>query len=241
MLYLKNPHSVLAVIDRRPKDIQQLVLSGSDSMSEGWKQVEAAALAKGITISKGDKKKPGGPRPTAQAGRESTCEALVKERESLNLEKLIHIEEGVNGLWLALDCLQDPQNVGSIFRTAAFFGVKGIIMTQERSAPLTSVAYDIASGGIEYVPFTILPNLQRAFEVAKDHGLWILGTSEHAKQSYTKVEKDRNWLLVLGNEEKGMRRLTEENCDLVCQIPPLGEVKSMNVGAAAAVLISRLA
>jgi 23S rRNA (guanosine2251-2'-O)-methyltransferase len=146
------------------------------------------------------------------------------------------------GLWLAFDQLQDPHNVGSIFRTAAFFGVRGIIMTQDRSAALTSTVYDVSSGGVEDVPFAVVPNLQRAFEVSKDHDLWILGTSEHAKQSWNTVPKDRNWLLVMGNEEKGMRRLTAETCDMVCQIPPSGNgVSSLNVSVAAGILISKLA
>jgi 23S rRNA (guanosine2251-2'-O)-methyltransferase len=83
-------------------------------------------------------------------------------------------------------------------------------------------------------------NLQRAFEVAKDKGLWILGTSEHAKDSLDKIKVDRPWLLVLGNEEKGMRRLTEERCDVVCKISPKGSVTSLNVSAAASILISHL-
>ena len=78
-----------------------------------------------------------------------------------------------HGIWLALDSLQDPQNVGAIFRSAAFFGVRGILLTQERSVPLTAAVYDIASGGAEYVPFSIQANLQRSFEIAKDAGLWI--------------------------------------------------------------------
>ena len=105
------------------------------------------------------------------------------------------------------------------FRAAAFFGAQGILLTQERSAPLSAVVYDVASGGLEYVPFTLQINLQRAFEIAKDAGLWILGTSEHAKDGVDSIERDRPWLLVLGNEEKGMRRLTEESCDVLCKIP----------------------
>ncbi len=83
-------------------------------------------------------------------------------------------------------------------------------------------------------------NLQRAFEVAKENGLWILGTSEHAKESLRTIDRDRPWLLVLGNEEKGMRRLTEEACDVLCQIPPQGQVTSLNVSVAAGIFISRL-
>jgi 23S rRNA (guanosine2251-2'-O)-methyltransferase len=140
-----------------------------------------------------------------------------------------------------LDSLQDPQNLGAIFRSASFFGVKGIIMTTERSAPMTSVVYDISCGGVESLPFVQAINLQRAFEKAKDAGLWILGTSEHAKESLKKIQNDRPWLVVVGNEEKGIRRLTEESCDIVCTIPGAGKgVTSLNVSVATGVMLSHL-
>jgi 23S rRNA (guanosine2251-2'-O)-methyltransferase len=106
---------------------------------------------------------------------------------------------------------------------------------------MTSVVYDIASGGVEAVPFVSVINLQRAFEKAKDAGLWILGTSEHAKTPIQKVGADRPWLLVMGNEENGMRRLTEEACDMTCTIPAKGDgVTSLNVSVATGILLSHL-
>jgi 23S rRNA (guanosine2251-2'-O)-methyltransferase len=223
---VKNPHSILAAIEKRPNEVLQLNLPSNPSESI-WKEVENLAKKNGIRTGGGHK-----------GGRAGTVEAVVKEKESVPLETLF--SEVTNGLWLALDCLQDPQNVGAIFRSAAFFGVKGIIITQERSAPMTNTVYDVSSGGVEHTPFTMQTNLQRAFEVAKDRGLWILGTSEHAKEPLKNIKADRPWLLVLGNEEKGMRRLTEERCDVVCTIPNKGKVTSLNVSAAASVLISHL-
>ena len=223
---VKNPHSILAAIEKRPSEVLQLQLP-THSSETIWSEIENLAKKKGIRIGGGHK-----------AGRAGTVEAVLKEKESTPLETLF--SDTSKGLWLALDSLQDPQNVGAIFRTAAFFDVKGIIMTQERSASMTSTVYDVASGGVEYIPFTIQTNLQRAFEVAKDQGLWILGTSEHAKEPLAQIKSDRPWLLVLGNEEKGMRRLTEERCDVVCKIPPKGSVTSLNVSAAASILISHL-
>src|SRR3954470_18853888 len=106
---------------------------------------------------------------------------------------------------------------------------------------MSEPVYDVASGGVEEVPFTLQTNLQRGFEIAKEAGLWILGTSEHAKEDLAKVERDRAWLLVLGNEEKGMRRLTEESCDVLCGILPRSEgVTSLNVSVAAGIAIAAL-
>jgi 23S rRNA (guanosine2251-2'-O)-methyltransferase len=182
-----------------------------------------------------------------QGGRISVAEALVKEREGLATEELFagaKEKARGKGLWLALDSLQDPHNVGAIFRTAGFFGVQGILVTDERSAPLSSTVYDVASGGLEYVPFTLQTNLQRGFEVAKEAGLWILGTSEHARDDLSKIQADRPWLLVIGNEERGMRRLTEESCDVLCKISSHekggGGVDSLNASVATGIFISTL-
>ena len=78
----------------------------------------------------------------------------------------------------------------------------------------------MASGGVEYVPFSVQTNLSRALDAAKDAGLWVLGTSEHAEKDLSAFSADRPWLLVLGNEERGMRRLTRDKCDELCRIPP---------------------
>ena len=242
---VRNPHSVMAILESRPKDIMDIRVPAKAGSSPAWERVEAVARKAGlkVTVGGGASKEDRG-RINAEGGREGGGSAQVREREGITAEEIF---KGAadrakgKGLWLALDCLQDPHNVGAIFRAAGFFGVQGIIITHERSAPLSNVAYDVASGGIEHVPFAIQPNLQHAFEVAKENGLWILGTSEHSNDSYTKIERDRPWLLVLGNEEKGMRRLTEESCDVLCGIPPMGKgVTSLNVSVAAGILISRL-
>jgi 23S rRNA (guanosine2251-2'-O)-methyltransferase len=210
------------------------------SPDDAWGRVISVARSKKIPVRAQSGAKP---QQRVEGGRVGVAEATVREREGISVEELFanagQRAEG-KGLWLALDSLQDPQNVGAIFRSAAFFGVQGILVTQERSAPLTATVYDVAVGGLESVPFTSQVNLQRAFEVAKEAGLWILGTSEHATDDLKSIQSDRPWLLVLGNEEKGMRRLTEEGCDVLCAVKPLGKVTSLNVSVAAGICISRL-
>jgi 23S rRNA (guanosine2251-2'-O)-methyltransferase len=248
-LRIKNPHSVLAALETRPKDVSQIISppGGFSSSGEVWEKVGRLAQQLRIQVVSG---RTGGGKPdrsperSEDAGRVSAAEAIVKERAGISTEELFTSDpkQSGYGLWLALDSLQDPHNVGAIFRAASFFGVRGIMVTAERSAPLSSAVYDVACGGVEYVPFTMQTNLQRGFEVAKEAGLWILGSSEHAETDLSKVERDRNWLLVLGNEEKGMRRLTTEACDVVCKMSPRHSpsVTSLNVSVAAGILISKL-
>jgi len=218
----------------------------SDQNKEGWNQVLRLAEELKIRVQVGrlqQNSKPVRGKAAEESLRVSVAEARVKERSSLSMEALFANASSRahgKGLWIALDCLQDPHNVGSIFRTAAFFGVQGILLTQDRSATLTATVYDVACGGVEAVPFSVQTNLSRAMEVAKKAGLWILGSSEHAHDGISSIQADRPWLLVLGNEERGMRRLTEDSCDLLCKIPGPGQLTSLNVSVAAGIFISHL-
>jgi 23S rRNA (guanosine2251-2'-O)-methyltransferase len=130
--------------------------------------------------------------------------------------------------------------VGAIVRTAAVFGVRGVVTMRDRAAPLSAVVYDVASGGLEVVPFALEVNLRRVLELAKAAGVWIVGSAEQAETAVQDVPRDRPWLLVLGREDQGLRRLTLEHCDVVCGIESRGALGSLNVSVAAGVLIETL-
>ncbi len=247
-LELRNPHSVLAALQTRPQDVLEVKLHGSQPRG-AWKDVIATAERQAVRIRRDVARDEGqhsrrGRRDAPSDDRSGAGSATIKERRDVTLREMWNdvAKQDANGggLWLALDQLQDPHNVGAIFRTAAFFGVKGIILTRDRSAPLSAATYDVAAGGTEYVPFSLQTNLSRALDAAKKSGLWILGTSEHATQDIGEFQADRPWLLVLGNEQKGMRRLTADKCDVTCRMTPHGEVASLNVSVAAALMISAL-
>jgi 23S rRNA (guanosine2251-2'-O)-methyltransferase len=139
---------------------------------------------------------------------------------------------------LYLDQVTDPQNLGSILRSAAFFGVSGIVLTETRSSPLTPAAIKISSGGFAVVPIARVTNLVSALEDAKEAGFWIAGLSEHAKESFDSARFDVPLALVIGNEELGMRSLTEKTCDFLLRLPAEGPLISLNAGTAAAVALA---
>lgn len=237
---LRNPHSALAALTQRPQDVLEVHLP-TGKPSDGWKQVIDAARAQGVRLR--TELPSAAPRPRRGEKFERTGQAslLVRDCPSRALEELWESPPPQAGeLWLALDCLQDPHNVGAIFRTAAFFGIRGILLTQDRSAPMTGTVYDVAAGGVEAVPFTQVTNLAAALKQAKAAGLWLLGSSEHATQGIAQIPHDRPWLLVIGNEEQGLRRLTLDLCDETCSIPAQGPLGSLNASVAAGVLMSHL-
>ena len=216
-LVLKNPHSVLAALQTRPADVVDVRLPAGRP-SPAWAQVVELAETHGVPLRTTLAEEPRRSSVDQKSERIGSAQATVRERNGLLIEELFANAESEPGLWLALDCLQDPHNVGAIFRTASFFGVKGIVMTRDRSAPLTATVYDVAAGGLEYVPFGEPTNLARAMNIAKSSGIWLLGSSEHAELDVREVSRDRSWLLILGNEELGLRRLSLDKCDQVCKL-----------------------
>jgi 23S rRNA (guanosine2251-2'-O)-methyltransferase len=156
------------------------------------------------------------------------------------LAGLLTRREGVDGLWLALDTVQDPQNLGALFRLAGFFGIIGIVMTRDKSAPMTETVCDVSAGGVEHVAFSQVTNLAQAMQTVQKSGIWILGTCERSTTSIRDVPRDRPWMLVVGNESDGLRRLTREKCDQLCSLPPNGPVSSLNVATAAAACLTVL-
>lgn len=245
-LTLRNPHSVLAILERRPQAVVDLRLQGTAPHGV-WSDVVRLAEQHRIPVLRAAGPRDTGRRPrkepAGKEGRVGIAEATVKERPDVPLETLFAeapSRQGGHGLWLALDQIQDPHNVGAIFRSAAFFGVEGLVLTRDRSAPLNGTVYDVATGGVEMVPFSIQTNLSRALEQAKTSGVWVLGSSEHAATDVFAIERDRPWLLVLGNEEKGLRRLTRDHCDAICRLAPRGGVTSLNVSVAAGILLGVL-
>jgi len=237
-LHLKNPHSVLAALETRPQDVVEVRIPAR-SASEAWREVSMQAARRGVAVkSVLPSERPRGKRDE-KSSREGGTEGLVRERSETDLDTLFADARERPGLWLALDTLQDPHNVGAIFRTAAFFGVRGIVLTRDRSAPLSATVYDVASGGLELVPFHSA-NVNQAMKVAKESGLWTLGTAEEAPTDVSEIPRDRSWLIVVGNEEQGLRRLVRENCDEICRISGQGGLTSLNVSVATGVMLGLL-
>jgi 23S rRNA (guanosine2251-2'-O)-methyltransferase len=141
-------------------------------------------------------------------------------------------------LVIYLDSITDPQNLGSILRSAAFFGVSGIVLTENRSSPLTPAAIKISSGGFIHVPISRVTNLVRAMEEAKEEGFWIVGLSEHAKEQFGTARLDSPLGVVIGNEETGVRQLTEKTCDFMVCLPGHGPLISLNAATATAVSLA---
>lgn len=140
-------------------------------------------------------------------------------------------------LVLILDCVQDPHNLGAILRTADAAGVHAVVTTKDKAVGITETVRRVSVGAADHVPFAQVTNLARTMEKLKVAGLWVVGTSDQATKSLYDTDLTGPLALVLGAEEKGMRRLTEENCDFLAMIPMAGKVECLNVSVAAGVCL----
>jgi 23S rRNA (guanosine2251-2'-O)-methyltransferase len=161
--------------------------------------------------------------------------AVVRERDFLDLEDLLTGTEP--RLVLALDGVEDPQNLGALLRTAECAGVDGVLFTERRSAPLSGVAVKASAGATEHLRLARVVNLVRALETLKEHNLWIVGLDERGAQDYDRHDFTSNTVIVLGREGAGLHDLVRRTCDHLLRIPMAGRVDSLNVSAAGAVVL----
>ncbi|KPJ67384.1 MAG: 23S rRNA methyltransferase [Coxiella sp. DG_40] len=138
---------------------------------------------------------------------------------------------------LILDSIQDPHNLGACLRSANAAGIDAVIAPKDNAVGLTPVVRKVACGAAETTPFIQVTNLVRSMHMLKDRGIWLYGTTADAKTKIYDVNLTGPIGLVLGGEEKGIRRLTREHCDGLMSIPMLGTVSSLNVSVAAGICL----
>jgi 23S rRNA (guanosine2251-2'-O)-methyltransferase len=140
-------------------------------------------------------------------------------------------------LVLALDGVEDPQNLGALLRVADGAGVDGVVLTERRAAPLSPVAVKASAGASEHLRIVRVVNLVRALEELKRKNLWVIGLDERGTSDYDQFDFSGDCVLVLGREGAGLHDLVRRTCDHMLRIPMAGGVSSLNVSAAGAVVL----
>ena len=167
-------------------------------------------------------------------------QGVVAQAQPIDMPKFI--EDALEGLsepplLLILDGVQDPHNLGACLRVADGAGAHAVIAPKDRSVGLTSAAIKVASGAAETVPYIVVTNLARTMRDLKDRGIWLVGTADTATESLYQAKLEGAMGIVMGAEGEGLRRLTQETCDLLVSIPMLGSVESLNVSVASGVCL----
>ncbi len=168
--------------------------------------------------------------------------ALAEKFTYSDVDHLIDIslKNKGQGLLIAADHITDEGNLGSLIRTAAFFGVHGLILPKKRSAAVSAQVLKRSSGAYVHLPIARVVNLGRALDLLKSKGFWIIGASGESHESIYQFDWKRDLVLVLGSEQKGLTRTVRERCDQIVSISTSGHVESLNVGVAGGVILSEI-
>lgn len=164
--------------------------------------------------------------------------AYLRERAFLTIEDLLApAPDGHHRFFLALDGVEDPHNLGALLRTADGAGVDGILLPERRSAPITATVAKTSAGASEHVRIARVTNLVRSLEQMKKNNIWVVGLDERGTPDYTDFDFSTDCVLVLGREGAGLHDLVKKTCDHLLRIPMAGQVSSLNVSVAGAVVM----
>jgi 23S rRNA (guanosine2251-2'-O)-methyltransferase len=161
----------------------------------------------------------------------------VSKKTEHDLTDILEQNKDTNPLYLILDSVQDPHNLGACIRTADAAGVTAVIIPKDRSASINETVRKVASGAVENVIVISVVNLVRAIKQIKHAGVWVVGTAGDANQTIYELDLKVPTAIVMGGEGKGMRSSVQKECDYVASLPILGKIESLNVSVATGVTL----
>lgn len=178
----------------------------------------------------------------AGAGRDASHQGIIAviDTEPLMtpLEKFLrHLDMKNKPALALLGEIQDPHNVGAIIRSAAAFGLAGVLIPKDRQAPVTGAVVKTSAGMAFRVPLVSIGNINQTIRLLKDKGFWIYGLSGEGAQALSGERFTEPSVFVVGNESKGIREKTEELCDVMLRIPMHPRTESLNAAVSAAVVM----
>ncbi len=146
-----------------------------------------------------------------------------------------------NAMIVACDGIEDPRNLGAIVRAAEAIGACGVVVPDRRNVQVTQTVAKVSAGALAYIPVFQVTNLVRTLETLKEENFWVIGLAPNAREPIYKVDLNGKIVLLVGSEGKGMRRLVEETCDVLVNIPMLGKTESLNASVACGIALYEIA
>ena len=149
--------------------------------------------------------------------------------------------ENKNPTFLVIDNVIDPRNLGACIRSAAASNIAGVIINKHHCSPITPIVRQVSVGGTEAVQIFTITNLINTLKYFKKMGYLILGTSEHANIMHTELDLNKPILAVVGSEEDGIRKKTQEICTEMCTLSKNENINSLNVSVATGIMLFEVA
>ncbi|MBC8422524.1 23S rRNA (guanosine(2251)-2'-O)-methyltransferase RlmB [bacterium] len=227
-------HTVTETLERAPRTLTEIIVAKGRGGAKLQAVIDLARVA-GVRVRFVDGLEIDGPGRINHQGLAARVQPAETLDEGALLERIRDID--VPPFVLALDCIQDPHNLGAILRSAAAAGVHGVVLTRDRSAPLSGTVAKIAAGALAHLDVCTVTNLATFLGQLKEAGLWIYGTVKDDGQSIHDTDLGGGVCLVIGNEEKGLRPLVRKSCDFAVTIPMPGALDSLNASVAAGIAL----
>ncbi len=230
-----NP--LLEALEQAPDLIEEIIFEKKTLSGKKYRILEMAK-ALGIPIKFWERDTFSPPKVPTKANTQGVV-AYLREFNYAELEDIERnwLSRGEIALVLALDEVQDPQNVGSLLRLSDAFGVHGVIIPKHRACQVTGTVVKVSAGSAFNVPIARVKNLKEALEFFHEKGLWILGLTHRAEKNIFEIDLTLPLLIIAGNEEKGIRPTILERCDFLAKIPMVGRVESLNVSQATGIAL----
>jgi len=234
LIYGINP--VLEALKSRKRKALELLVA-ADTRSARLKVVRDAAEKRRVAVLSVGRQELD---RLAQGGRHQGVALKVEEHETVALEDLLEAWRcsGRSGLFLVLDSITDPHNLGALARSAEAVGCQGVLLPKDRSCPVTPAAEKSSAGAFAHLSVCRVTNVARALEAFKRAGFWVYGLAgDGGSQSLFETDLRGDVVLVVGGEGKGLRENVRKHCDALLAIPMRGEVSSLNASVAGGVAL----
>jgi 23S rRNA (guanosine2251-2'-O)-methyltransferase len=229
-------HSVRAVLLARPDSVTRLLVAGKDSYHRDLIELARGAGIEPEWLAWPEFRRVGG---VSDDDKHQGVVVLTRPRRMLTEADLGELAEAQ--VVLALDQISDPQNLGTILRNAAFFGVDAALILKNRAAEISPLVARVAVGGAELVKTFRITNLARSLEILQGMGFWVYGLDERGERTLAETEFDAKTVLVVGAEGEGLRQRTKATCDALVRIPGgQAGLESLNAGVATAVALAEV-
>jgi 23S rRNA (guanosine2251-2'-O)-methyltransferase len=163
--------------------------------------------------------------------------AVATSRGYVDVADILSAKRGRYHFLLVLDGVEDPHNLGAIIRTADAAGADGMVIPERRAASVNATVAKSSAGASEHLPIARVTNISRTLDELKQQNVWIVGLDERGTQTYDALDFNMDCALALGAEGHGLHDLVRRKCDFLVSIPMLGQVPSLNVSVAAAVVM----
>lgn len=221
---------------RAGRDVKRIVLAEGIHLSGVLADIVTLARKQGVSVQRLERR---AIDRIAKTDRHQGVVAEVSEFDYATVDEILDAARGrgEDPFILILDTLQDPQNLGTLIRTAEAVGVHGVIVPRHHAVGVTPAVAKASAGAVSHLLIAQVANLARTIEELEGRGVWVVGIDVTGERAFDEVDLNMPLALVVGAEGKGIGRLVKEKCDLLVKIPMRGHVASLNAAAAGSIVL----